>query len=213
MSSRHTASRHTAPRHTITALLAALAFGTSLGAVGAEGSSLAEEVVRQADQHSPAYASQPDNLMRLENGVVIDGHDIESPDGYTSGFRLIAGFSPFQLPKLDLGAEFRYHHSDEMPTRLDNQQLLVNTVSLGGSLVAGVRLGRLGLYAKSGLVGWEGDAVIPRGDSDETGTTRVRGFGARLQLPGFTSRLELEEYDSPDMAHLNLLTASIHIPF
>ncbi|WP_299231765.1 hypothetical protein [uncultured Halomonas sp.] len=206
-------SRHTSSSHTIAALLAGLALGTSLGAVGAEKGSLAEEVVRQADPHIPAYANQPDNLMRLENGVIIDGHDIESPDGYTSGFRLIAGFSPFQLPKLDLGAEFRYHHSDEMPTRLENQQLLVNTVSLGGSLVAGIRLGDFGLYAKSGLVGWEGDAVIPRGEGEETGTTRVRGFGARLQLPGFTSRLELEEYDAPDMAHLNLLTASIHIPF
>ncbi|MBF7052583.1 hypothetical protein IOC61_04545 [Halomonas sp. KAO] len=204
-------------RHTIAALLAGLALGTSLAAVGAEKGSLAEEVVRQVDPHnpaySPAYASQPDNLMRLENGVVIDGQDIESPDGYTSGFRLIAGFSPFRLPKLDLGAEFSYHQRDEMPTRLDNQQLLVNTVSLGGSLVAGVRLGDFGLYAKSGLVGWEGDAVIPRGEGEETGTTRVRGFGARLQLPGFTSRLELEEYDAPDMAHLNLLTASLHIPF
>ncbi|HSH57725.1 MAG TPA: hypothetical protein VK965_07250, partial [Halomonas sp.] len=146
-------------------------------------------------------------------GVIINGQDVESPDGYTSGFRLIAGFSPFQLPKLDLGAEFSYHQSDEMPTRLDNQQLLVNTVSLGGSLVAGIRLGHFGLYAKSGLVGWEGDAVIPRGDFDETGTTRVRGFGARLELPGFTGRFELEEYDAPDMAHLNLLTASVHIPF
>ncbi|WP_282040741.1 hypothetical protein [Halomonas alimentaria] len=204
-------------RHTFAVLLACLAFTASLGAVAAEdGNDDIVEIVTKAKRGngvSPAYAGQPQDLMRLENGVVIDGQDIESPDGFTSGFRLIAGFSPFQLPKLDLGAEFSYRESDEVPTRLGDQQLLVNTVSLGGSLVAGVRLGHFGLYAKSGLVGWEGDAVIPRGDFDEAGTTRVQGFGARLQFPGFTSRLELEEYDAPDMAHLNLLTASINIPF
>lgn len=205
-------------RHTIAVLLACLAFTTSLGVIAAEddnGDDIVEIVTQAKPGHgvSPAYAGQPEDLMRLDNGVVIDGQDIETPDGFTSGFRLIAGFTPLQLPQLDLGAEFSYRESDEVPTRLGDQQLLVNTVSLGGSLVAGVRIGRFGLYAKSGLVGWEGDAVIPRGDFDEAGTTRVQGFGARLQFPGFTSRLELEEYDAPDMAHLNLLTASINIPF
>ncbi|MDY7116636.1 hypothetical protein RAN53_09760 [Halomonas sp. SSL-5] len=207
-------------RHTIAVLLACLALAVSQGAAAAEGG-LDDDIARdeiaskakRADSESPAYAGHPQDLMRLDNGVTIDGQDIETPDGYTSGFRLIAGFSPFRLPRLDLAAEFSYRESDEVPTRLGDQQLLVNTVSLGGSLVAGVRLGRFGLYAKSGLVGWEGDAVIPRGDFDEAGTTRVRGFGARLQFPGFTSRLEVEEYDAPDMAHLNLLTASINIPF
>ena len=193
------------PGHAIASLLACLALTTPFTAIAAEDA-------RQGGS-TPAYAAQADDLTRLENGVVIDGRDVETPDGYTSGFRLIAGFTPLRLPRLDLGAEFSYFESDEVPTRLGDQQMLIDTVSLGGSLVAGVRLGRLGLYAKSGLVGWEGDAVVARGDFDEAGTTRVTGFGARLEMPGFTSRLELEEYDATDMAHLNLLTASVHIPF
>ncbi|MFP4137439.1 MAG: hypothetical protein ACLFSR_03685 [Halomonas sp.] len=192
------------PAHTIATLLACLALTTPFSAI-ADGN--------QPRDTSPAYAGQVEDLTHLDNGVVIDGRDVETLDGYTSGFRLIAGYTPLRLPRLDLGAEFSYFESDEVPTRLGDQQLLVDTVSLGGSLVAGLRLGRLGLFAKSGLMGWEGEAVVPRGDFDEAGTTRVTGFGARLAFPGFTSRLELEEYDAPDMAHLNLLTASVHIPF
>ncbi len=162
---------------------------------------------------SPAFAGKNSDLMQLDNGMVVEGRDIETPDGYTSGFRLIAGYSPLRLPRLDLAAEFSYRQSDEVPTRMGEEQLLINSVSLGGSLMAGVRLGRLGLYAKSGMAGWEGDAVIPRDAFNTAGTTRVTGLGARMEFNRLVSRLEFEEFDAPDMAHLNLFTASLHIPF
>ncbi|WP_404297004.1 hypothetical protein [Halomonas sp.] len=162
---------------------------------------------------APSFAGKDVDLMRLDNGMVIEGRDIETPDGYTSGFRLIAGFTPLSLPRLDLAAEFSYRESDEVPTQMGGNNLLVDSVSLGGSLMAGVRIGQLGLYAKSGVMGWEGDAVIPRDAIDTGGTTRVTGLGARLSINRLISRLEFEEFDAPDMAHLNLLTASLHYPF
>lgn len=162
---------------------------------------------------APSFAGMDSDLMRLDNGMVVEGRDIETPDGHTSGFRLIAGFTPLRLPRLDLAAEFSYRESDEVPIRMGGNSLLVNSVSLGGSLMAGVRLGRLGLYAKSGVAGWEGDAVIPRDVLDTAGTTRVTGLGARLAFNHLVSRLEYEEFDAPDMAHLNLITASLHYPF
>lgn len=163
--------------------------------------------------NAPSFSGKDRDLMHLDNGVVIEGRDIETPDGYTSGFRLIAGFSPLRLPRLDLAAEFSYRESDEVPTQMGENSLLVNSVSLGGSLMAGVRIGRLGLYAKSGMAGWEGDAVIPRDALNTAGTTRVTGLGARLGFNSLVSRLEFEEFDAPDMAHHNLLTASLHYPF
>jgi hypothetical protein len=164
---------------------------------------------------APSYAGQSSDLMYLDNGLVVEGRDLETPDGYTSGFRLTAGFSPINMPRLDLGAEFSYRESDEVPTHLGDQPMILNTITLGGSLVAGVRFGQLGLYAKSGFTEWEGDPVTR---SDErliatAGTTRVQGFGARLQHNRLVSRLEFEEFDAPSMSHLNLVTASLHYPF
>ncbi|MGR4068766.1 hypothetical protein OCT51_08680 [Halomonas sp. LR3S48] len=163
----------------------------------------------------PSYASRTSDLMYLDNGVVLEGGDLETIDGYTSGFRVTAGFSPTNLPHLDLGAEFTYRESDEVPTRYSDQAMLVNTTTLGGSLVAGVRMGQLGFYAKSGFAEWEGDPVT-QGEplyAATTGTARIQGFGARLQHNRLVSRLEFEEIDAPSMAHLNLITASLHYAF
>ncbi|MDI5936575.1 hypothetical protein [Halomonas kalidii] len=169
-----------------------------------------------ADVDTPSYAAgEATDLMYLDNGMVLEGRDLESPDGHTSGFRFTAGFSPLALPRLDLGAEVTYRESDEVPTRFGDQPLILNTTSLGGSLVAGVRLGHLGLYAKSGFAEWEGDP-INRPDPfamATAGTARVQGFGARLQHDRLVSRLEFEEIDAPSMEHLNLITASVHYPF
>ncbi|WP_280554385.1 hypothetical protein [Halomonas sp. 25-S5] len=166
----------------------------------------------QADSPMPAYGGMAQDLMHLDNGMIIQGRGVKTPDGYTSGFRLTAGFTPQYLPRLDLGAEFSYRESDDVPVSLTDGQQLLDTTSLGGSLVAGVRLGPLGLYAKSGLAEWQGDPV---GDGDPLrgGTARVQGFGARLQLHHLVSRLEFEEIKAPAMNHLNLMTASIHYPF
>lgn len=152
-------------------------------------------------------------MLTLDNGLMIQGGDVQSPDGYTSGFRVTAGFTPANLPRLDLGAEISYRTSDDVPVVDDGNHQLLDTTSLGGSLVAGMRLGDFGLYAKSGLAEWRGDAAGRAPSLDAGGTARVQGFGARWQGRRFVTRLEVEEIDDPAMAHLNLMTASIHYPF
>ncbi len=189
--------------------------GRPLAALLASPLALLASAAVLADAAPPAYVAQASDLMHLDNGVMIEGQDLETQDGYTSGFRLTAGFSPLRLPFLDLGAEVSYRESDEVPTRFGGQALILDTTSLGGSLVAGLRLGQWGLYAKSGFAEWEGDPIIPNDalTLDTAGTTRVQGFGVRLQFNGLVSRVEYEEFDAPSMAHLNLITASLHIPF
>ena len=163
----------------------------------------------------PSYANRQSDLIFLDNGMVLEGGDLETPDGFTSGFRLTASYSPTSMPLLDIGAEFTYRESEEVPIQQAEQALLVNTTTMGGSLLAGVRLGQFGLYAKSGFAEWEGDPVT-RGDTIDTvtaGSARIQGFGARLKQDRMESRLEFEEIDAPDMDHLNLLTASFHYAF
>jgi len=165
--------------------------------------------------YDPVYAGEMTRLAQLDNGVVVQGADVTTPDGYTSGFRVTAGYSPYSLPRLDIGAEFTYRASDEVPLALGDDSLLINTTALGGSLVAGVRMGRLGLYAKTGYADWDGDPLSRSDEAglDTAGTSRIRGFGARLEFSGLSGRLEFEEIDAPSLEHLNLVTASVHILF
>ncbi len=164
----------------------------------------------------PVYASEDmARLAQLGNGVVVQGTDLNTADGYTSGFRLTAGYSSYRLPHFDLGAELTYRASDEVPLAMAGENLLMNTTSVGGSLVAGVRLGHLGLYAKTGFAEWDGDP-LERGESAglaTAGTSRVHGFGARLDFASISGRVEFEEIEAQSMEHLNQLTASLHIPF
>ncbi|QFU02155.1 hypothetical protein FIU83_10930 [Halomonas sp. THAF5a] len=162
----------------------------------------------------PAYGGIAQPLMRLDNGLLVQGDDVVTPDGATSGFRLTAGFTPHGLPRLDLGAEVSYQRSDDVPIASEEGSRLHDTTSLGGSLMAGVRVGALGLYAKAGLAEWQG-APVGADDRAEIsrGTAQIRGFGARLQFRQVVSRLEFEQIDDPAMEHLNLMTASIHLPF
>jgi hypothetical protein len=178
-------------------------------------SSLALLADDPAPVETPAYADTASEVMLLDNGMVLQGSGVSSPDGYTSGFRVVAGYTPLNLPRFDLGAELSYRESDEVPTAHAGESLLLNTTSLGGSLIAGVRFGRFGLYAKTGYADWVGDPVTPREAMNRAtaGTARVQGFGARWQVNRLVSRLEVEEIDAPSMAHLNLITASIHYQF
>ncbi|SEM47755.1 hypothetical protein [Halomonas caseinilytica] len=161
---------------------------------------------------TPSYTGQSTELTRLDNGLLIQGGDLHSPDRYTSGFRLTAGFTPAGLPSLDLGAELSYRESDDVPFS-GGRQMLIDTTSLGGSLIAGVRLGDVGLYAKSGLAGWEDETVTGNAATSDGGTTQVEGFGARWQFSRLISQIEYERFDDPTLSHLNLVTASVHMPF
>ncbi|MCK2182719.1 hypothetical protein [Halomonas getboli] len=168
-----------------------------------------------AGSDEPAYAGDAIDLAHFDNGMRLLGGDVESPDGVTSGFRLAAGFSPRGLPSFDLGAEVRYRESDDVPVAGATRSTLLDTTSLGGSLLAGVRFGALGLYAKSGLAGWQGKAAGGHApELPEGGMTRVNGFGARFGFANdWVSRLEVERVDDPALEHLNMVTASIQMAF
>ncbi|MDX1466700.1 MAG: hypothetical protein R3215_13465 [Halomonas sp.] len=169
---------------------------------------------RTIEAEMPAYGGIAQPLVLLDNGMLVQGDDVATLDGATSGFRLTAGFTPQHLPRLDLGAEVSYHRSDDVPIAGEDGSRLHDTTSLGGSLMAGVRVGALGLYAKTGLAEWQGDPIgIDDRAEGSRGTARIQGFGARLQIRQVVSRLEFEQIDAPALEHLNLMTASIHLPF
>jgi len=87
----------------------------------------------------------------------------------------------------------------------------MDTLSLGGALVAGVRMGAFSVYAKSGITEWRGESDLE--GTDKGGTALVQGFGATMTVNRLVSRFEYERIDNPTLSHLNMLTASLHLPF
>lgn len=166
-----------------------------------------------ADDNPPvmAYTALDSELMRLDNGVILEGSDLRSLDTYTNGFRVTAGFSPWQLPQFDIGAEIAYRESEEISTSASASPLIMDTLSLGGAIVAGIRMGVFSVYAKSGITEWRGESDLE--GTDEGGTALLQGFGATVTINRLVSRLEYERIDAPTLSHLNMLSASLHLPF
>ncbi|MGQ7247043.1 hypothetical protein ACUN9Y_06860 [Halomonas sp. V046] len=163
---------------------------------------------------SPAFSGMSREILRMDNGVLVQGDDVHTPDGYTSGFRLTAGFSPEETPTLDVGAELRYRESDDVPSSSGGINHVQDFTSLGGSLVAGLRVGRFGIYGKTGMAQWASDPVTGRSVATPThGTTRVQGFGARWLTSSWIGQVEFEEVNDRELEHLNMITASFHLPF
>lgn len=185
----------------------------TLSALLCSGSLLSGFSAYASDDIVVAYAAPQSELMRLDNGVVLEGSDLSSHDTFTSGFRVTAGFSPWNLPQLDIGAELAYRESEDVPVGASRNPLLMDTLSLGGALVAGVRLGAVNLYAKSGLTEWRGDATSQANGVEDSGTAWLQGFGATYTFKRLVSRFEYERIDAPMLSHLNHVSASLHLPF
>lgn len=167
------------------------------------------------------YSGDFTELATLDNGVVLEGAELAMPDGATSGFRLLAGYLLPKLPRLGIGAEITYLVTDETPTSIANESVLLNTTSLQGAVTAGLYLGRFSLFAKSGLADWSGDleTTLASSDAQEVdmamgGTAQIHGFGARFNVtPRTVAHLQYERIDAPRLEHLNLTTAKIAYRF
>lgn len=158
-----------------------------------------------------AYTSPDSEFIQLDNGVILEGSDLSSLDTLTSGFRMTAGFSPWRLPQLDIGAEIAYRESEDVPITSSVNPIIMDTLSLGGAIVAGIRMGAFSVYAKSGITEWRGESYVS--NTDEGGTALLQGFGATMTVNRLVSRFEYERIDAPTLEHLNMLSASLHLPF
>ncbi|MDI4636006.1 MULTISPECIES: outer membrane beta-barrel protein [Halomonadaceae] len=171
-----------------------------------------------------ALAAKPDNRsiyadaegggLTLDNGLTIGGSQVSTANGDTSGFRVMAGYFFSRLPHLEFGAELAYLESNNVSVSLDGSPTLLDTISVNGSLLAGVKMGRVGVFAKSGLAEWRGDTNSPDSSGSLGGTAPLYGMGANMRLHrSLIGQMEYEVIDSNDLKHLTMATASLIFRF
>ncbi len=172
----------------------------------------ATQILSELELSTSPIVTNEEVLVVLDNGVVLDGKELSSLDGNTSGFRFKAGYSLPRLPRLDIGAEIAYLESEETPAALAGRQILLNTTTLNGALTAGIRIGQLTLFAKSGLAEWSGETEthLEENIGRLGGTAHIYGLGARMEFGGgVVGHLDYERIDAPVLEHLNLTTARL----
>lgn len=76
--------------------------------------------------------------------------------------------------------------------------------------LAGVELGPIGVFAKAGLIAWDGDATIDGVNAGgDSGTDPAYGVGVRFSLWSAEIRAEYEYFDIDDTDDVSLLSAGI----
>ncbi|RAR59076.1 MULTISPECIES: outer membrane beta-barrel protein [Halomonadaceae] len=164
--------------------------------------------------NSSIYADTDDGGIALDNGLTIGGSKVNTANGDTTGFRVMAGYFFSRLPHLEFGAELAYLESNNVSVSLDGSPTLLDTISMNGSLLAGVKMGRVGVFAKSGLAEWRGSIDSPESSGSMGGTAPIYGMGANMRLyRSLVGQLEYEVIDSNDLDHLTMATASLIFRF
>jgi outer membrane immunogenic protein len=76
--------------------------------------------------------------------------------------------------------------------------------------LAGIGLGPVGLFAKAGVISWDGDATVDgvRVASD-SGTDPAYGLGVRFRLGSAEVRAEYEYFDVDAIEHLSMLSVGV----
>ncbi|GEK45916.1 hypothetical protein PRZ61_14705 [Halomonas pacifica] len=168
---------------------------------------LAATAAQEADEAS----------LQLDNGMQVDGEEIDFYDGFTSGFRVAAAYLIPRLPRFEIGAEFAYLESEQLPTTYQGMPVQLDSTSLRGAVMAGFRLGQLSLYGKTGLAGWQADMAGHLGGDWQqdslNGTAQTFGLGASVQHNAWQGRLEYEYIDADRLDHLNITSARLSYRF
>lgn len=121
--------------------------------------------------------------------VEIDFNDDDS------AYKVFAGYNFGILPLLDLAVEGSYVDFGKMEDDIEDVAASIELDALTLSGVVGVTLGPVGLFAKAGMVSWDGDVEAFSESDSESGTDPMYGVGAKLQFGSLAVRAEYEWYD------------------
>ena len=112
-------------------------------------------------------------------------------DKSDSAYKVFGGYNFGIIPLVDLAIEASYADFGNPSTSIKEAE--VTGLSVFG--LAGLSFGPFGIFAKAGVIDWDGDTRDGTVSNSESGTDPAYGIGARLVLGSFAVRAEYELYD------------------
>lgn len=126
------------------------------------------------------------------NGPVdFDGDDI--------GYKVFGGFNFGVVPLIDLAAEVGYIDFGKPDDTVAGVNASVDLDGFTAMGLAGLSFGPFGVFAKAGVISWDGEARIGGLSASDDGTDPAYGLGARFQIGSLALRGEIEYFDIDDI--------------
>ncbi len=155
--------------------------------------------------------------LAADNGIYVGGSigqaraELEegnfSLDGDDTGFKVIAGIRPLDW----LAVEANYVNFGEA----EDSGFELDADGISAFAVGFLAVGPVDLFAKGGLVSWEG-TLSAAGFGDlvkEDGTDLAYGVGAQFRIWSMSLRAEYEIFDVDDIDELNMLSVGFTFTF
>lgn len=161
---------------------------------------LGASVASAADNGFYLGASVGDANVEIDEGLAqIDSND--------TGFKVIAGFRPLDW----LAFEANYVNFGEP----EQGQLESEADGFSGFVVGFLPIGPVDLFAKGGVVSWDGSVSLKNGPelSKQDGTDLAYGVGAQFRLLSLSFRAEYELFDVDDVKDANMLSIGVTYTF
>ena len=118
--------------------------------------------------------------------------------------KLIFGYV-FDLPVVDFSLETSY--VDFGNPRQGGAQIEIT--GLDAFAVAGLDFGFVGVFAKAGVISWDGDARLGASQESSSGTDSAYGIGARFNVASLFIRAEYEKFDIKDTDDVDMLSVGV----
>jgi outer membrane immunogenic protein len=144
--------------------------------------------------------------MYIGAGVGKSAVEIDAFDEDDSSSKLIVGYI-FDLPAVDFSVEANY--VDFGSPRHEPSGTELDLTGIDAFAVAGVDFGLVGLFAKAGVLAWDGDAVAPGFSMSDDGTDSAYGIGVRFNIRSLVVRAEYEKFDVDSTDDLDMVSASL----
>lgn len=120
--------------------------------------------------------------------------DIDFDDDDTA-YKIFVGYNLGLIPLVDLAVEGAYVDFGNFNGRIDtNDDSDFEVDGWTGAALAGINLGPVGVFAKTGVISWDSELD----DFGDDGTDPFYGVGAKFSLFSLQIRAEYERYDLDD---------------
>ena len=128
-------------------------------------------------------------------------------DGSATGYKIFAGYNFGVIPLLDFAVEGGYVDFGNSDDTVGSVKVETDVTGWDLFGLIGANIGPIGLFAKAGMIRWDGKVSEPGESASDDGTDPAYGIGARFKIGSLEIRAEYEAFDL-SVSDLDMISAS-----
>jgi len=170
-------------------------------------------VLSQAGAKTGPYLGAGVGTARLRARTDLPGGGSTTVSGHEPAYKVTLGYNFGWIPFVDLGVEGSYLNFGKVSKSVGGTKVSYEQTGWDGFGLAGVSLGPVGVFAKTGFINWHSDIKADGFKRSDSSTDPAYGIGARLRFFSLSGRLEYEKFDLSGNKDVEMTSVSVLYTF